>query len=357
MKLTRLRNYSTDTQISHIIYQEQTWPGNPRFRRIILRVTNPKGKTTELSILCSKLAILAEKVIELMLSRWLQENDFCYLRKHFGIDQIDCYTTINYTEIEKTLTDRMCESREFYALKKKRREQKSLEEKLIVKKHKTLQTQKKKQQETRGVKLDQALEKLQEINLNEGESPNKETCKQVKKLKNQVKTLERKDHDYAKKYAEKTKEFDESIAACVARWQAIDDEIAQGNKEESRVQALMEQGYCVLDTRRKAVFDMLRIISRSAFYEQIRDFQKFYDNRRDDHVILRTLTESSGNIYCEGANIIIELWVKPDYGKRDTQRIEAFLRYSESHLQKYFERMGFTPILKLQPTSTVLNTQ
>ena len=40
-----------------------------------------------------------EAVLKGMFSRWIQENDFKYLDKHFGINQITSYRTIHYQRL------------------------------------------------------------------------------------------------------------------------------------------------------------------------------------------------------------------------------------------------------------------
>ena len=39
--------------------------------------------------------LFGEEPIHLMFSRWLQENDFKYMEKHFGINRITSYRKLN----------------------------------------------------------------------------------------------------------------------------------------------------------------------------------------------------------------------------------------------------------------------
>ena len=47
-----------------------------------------------------------------MFNRWLQENDFKYLDKHFGINQITSYGVTGYEELRQQVEDRQVRSAE-----------------------------------------------------------------------------------------------------------------------------------------------------------------------------------------------------------------------------------------------------
>ena len=63
--------------------------------------------------------------------------------------------------------------------------------------------------------------------------------------------------------------------------------MAQSEKEVSRLQTLIDQRYCQLDTRRKSLMDAVRIIARNIFYEALQVFREMYDNYRDDSSALQ----------------------------------------------------------------------
>ena len=89
-------------------------------RLICVRATNPSGRTIELGILTDDADRPAQELIWLMFHRWLQENDFKYMEKHFGINQITSYASYSYEEIAKSLEDRQVKSGEYKALQKGR---------------------------------------------------------------------------------------------------------------------------------------------------------------------------------------------------------------------------------------------
>ncbi len=55
-------------------------------------------------------------------------------------------------------------------------------------------------------------------------------------------------------------------------------------REESRLNALIDEQYVRLDTRRKVFMDSIHIGSRNIFYQLIREFRPLYNNYRDDHL-------------------------------------------------------------------------
>ena len=78
-------------------------------------------------------------------------------------------------------------------------------------------------------------------------------------------------------------------------------------RDESRLQALIEAQYFRLDMRRKAFMDAIRLSSRNIFYCLMGIFRPLYNNYRDDHVILRELTQAMGIIEKRDGVINIQL--------------------------------------------------
>lgn len=61
------------------------------------------------------------QIIGLMFQRWLQENDFKYQIKHFGLNQVVSYQVVAYAQWVKKLTDRQVESEAYRVLVGQRR--------------------------------------------------------------------------------------------------------------------------------------------------------------------------------------------------------------------------------------------
>lgn len=231
--LYKRKNSSRDLMRYSFNYLDEQWPRNKAIRRLIVSATNPKGNTIEVSILTNELHRGAEELIELMFSRWLQENDFKYLDNHFGINEITSYTSISYQELDKVLTDKQMKSGVYKALEKQRT----------------------------GIK---------------------------RQLKNRLLQAHR-----AKN---RTSKQQQTIDQLTDALNSIEQEMAQTEKEVSRLASLIEQDYRKLDTLKKSLMDGIKITARNMFYLLLQPFKESYDNYRDDHVLFRHLTRSTGLI-------------------------------------------------------------
>jgi len=118
--LHRTRNRANDLKAYSFEYQTEPWQKNSAMRLIRVRATNPAERTIELGILTDHLKRPAPELIWLMFHRWLQENDFKYMEKHFGINPITSYASHSYEKLTKDLTDRQIKNGEYKALQKER---------------------------------------------------------------------------------------------------------------------------------------------------------------------------------------------------------------------------------------------
>ncbi|MFW6152703.1 MAG: hypothetical protein ACOC6C_06975, partial [Verrucomicrobiota bacterium] len=118
--MERCRNRAQDVKKFSFEYMDQDWEKDPAMRLLRVRATNPNERTIELGILSDDKARPAEDLIRLMFSRWLQENDFKYLDKHFGINQITSYASVFYKDMKDQIEDKQMKSGEYKALEKER---------------------------------------------------------------------------------------------------------------------------------------------------------------------------------------------------------------------------------------------
>ena len=95
--ITRFRNSSRDLRSYQFEYFEQPWEQNPKLRQIVVQATDYKSRKIQVAILTDDLERVANQIIQLMFQRWHQENDFKYIDKHFGINQITSSGTITIT--------------------------------------------------------------------------------------------------------------------------------------------------------------------------------------------------------------------------------------------------------------------
>jgi len=71
-------------------------------------------------------------IIRFMFNRWLQENDFKYLDKHFGINQITSYGVSGYEELRQQVQDRQVRSVELKALRQQRQQLRAKQSRLLL---------------------------------------------------------------------------------------------------------------------------------------------------------------------------------------------------------------------------------
>jgi cell division protein FtsB len=260
--LERSRNHEADLQKYTFDYYEESWKKDPRMRRFQVQATNPKGKSIQLGILTDDLERPAQDVIALMFRRWIQENDFKYLDKHFGMKEITSYAVIAYKQFQDHMQDKQMKSGAYKALEMTRREIK---------------------------------EKLKTLLLREHQNPEANAKRQ-----NEIQSLS-------------------------SRLEDIEEEMKTTEKEMSRLEFLIEQDYVRLDARNKYLMDALKVLARNAFYNMLEPFKKEYDNYRDDHSLFRSLTHSDGILNEQEHSVEVILLPKPNYPPKVRRIMEAYL--------------------------------
>lgn len=93
------------------------------------------------------------------------------------------------------------------------------------------------------------------------------------------------------------------------RLKALVQERDNTTKEVSKIDDLIEQGYQKLDTDTKSFMDAIKVLARNIFYISFQSFKEKYDNYRDDHVLFRHWTRSSG--YIQPIENAIRIWLTP----------------------------------------------
>jgi len=229
--LERTRNHAQDKRVYHFEYIDQNWAKNPQMRQLIVRATNPRGRTVEVSLLTDDRLRLAAPIIHLMFNRWTQENDFKYLDQHFGINEITSYASVAYERLKDQVEQKLIKSGAYKA-------------------------------------LDQ----------------------QAAQLKSQLSKLLLAQHQHPRKSARRT----ERIAALSQQLAQVHKDQAHTGKEVSRLEVLIQQQMVRLDTRNKRLMDSLKLIARNAFYRALQPFKTAYNNYRDDHELFRNLTQADG---------------------------------------------------------------
>ncbi len=231
--LYRCRNSDRDIRLYNFRYIDRRWKREEEIRQIIVRATNPGGNTIEVSVISNDLNRNAQQLIRLMFNRWIQENDFKYPDSHFGINEITSYGATHYKNLQDSVKDKQIKSGAFKALTANRGKLNRELSSLLLKKHQSKRTNKKR---------DQRIEEL---------------TSELRKLK---------------------------------------DEMENIVKEESRLQVAVDEDFYRLDMLQKYMMDSIKILARNLFYVMLAPFKKLYNNYRDDHVVFRNLTRSHGCI-------------------------------------------------------------
>ena len=271
--LERPRNSAADLRSYRFTYIDRPWKRDPRMRRILVQATNPAGRTVEVAVLSDDLARPAKEIIRAIFWRWLQENDFKYLDKHYGINQITSYATIDYHEVGKSLEDKQMKSGQYKALEEQKRRVKTELGRLLV----------------------------------------------AQRLHTQSA-----DADARNDGAAQTKS-EQRIEILDTKLKEIDAQLESTQKEVSRLETLIKAQNVRLNTSNKAVMDSLKIIARNAFYRAMASFKTAYDNYRDDHDFFRNLTLAHGILVSHGATIDVHLIPTTNYDPKKRRIVEDIL--------------------------------
>ena len=240
-----------------IDYLETTYqaPDGYACRKFIIRRKSLEGYFYA-SILSNDHQTHAESIITSILTRWCQENDFKYQKKHFGLDQITSYDFKQVSLASQIQAQNgTCEALE-------------------------------KQVEDLKQQRGQLLEHLGAKRLS------KKMCERINNTgppnKAHLSILAQIDH----------------IDAQLKKMKTV---LTKEQKKLKRLKKMEIKGYYRLDLRKKQIFDQLRLIARNTFYRSIDEFQVFYPNLRNLHQVFRDLTRSPGLINFEKNQVVVQL--------------------------------------------------
>jgi hypothetical protein len=295
--ITRYRNDATDVRLYRFEYVERAWEKNPLLRQIMVRATDDKGRTIQVSILTDDLKRAAVEIIHLMFQRWLQENDFKYLDKHFGINQITTYRSIEYVKLKGLVEDREVKSADRKALDLKLKQvTEPLKRQLLA------EEQAHQAHQLRAVKGPEVAAKL--AIESSTDTP------EYKELRRQLVALKAADLRYETTRLERRKSIEQGHEKIVA----IQVQIAGTKAQESRLEAMIQADMVKMEGQCKRLMDVLKITARNLFYQALQPFKKAYDNYRDDHDYFRRLTQCPGVMEVRAQEIVVHLMPPTNYG-------------------------------------------
>ncbi len=290
MVIERARNRADDIRSYHLEYWDRAWPKQEPLRQIVVQATNPRGRVIQVSILTDDKKGTAVVIIELMFGRWVQENDFKYLDKHFGINQITSYGVTGYEELREQVEDRQVRSAASKALQEQRRQLKAKQSRLLLVQAKGEHEQAQRQQQIKELEkqsdADQATKELARLRQGQTrwESTHSTREEQIQKLSQELAEL--------------------------------GTQGEQAQQTESRLERLIEQKMVRLEPEKKRLMDSLRVIARNVFYQALQPFKKAYNNYRDDHGQFRQLTQASGVLEVCSDQIVVHLMPRVNYPPR-----------------------------------------
>lgn len=328
----RARNNAEDVRCYRFRWQEHPWSREPRFQRLIVRAVNPGGREIEVAILTSDPDRDRPSVIQAIFNRWLQENDFGYMDRHVGINELTSRAHQRYASIGDELDDRQVQSREYKALKREKMRAESVLKQLLLKEMKQRKAHDAQScaERTKLNSLNHQIKKLTEA---------PEGDRQERDLKKRRRALERLVARHEVKQAKrnsKSVELMRLIEDQTQRAESAEQRMAESVREESRLQALIDEQYLRLDTKRKAVMDAIRIGCRNIFYKLTMEFRPLYDNYRDDHFIVRELTRSSGIIEKRDGIANILLTPTMEFQPATRKIVQKFLQRISQQINDHF---------------------
>jgi hypothetical protein len=306
MVIERSRNRANDKRIYRFEYIDEGWSRQAGMRRLRVRATNPQGRTVELAILTDDLERAAVEIIWLMFQRWLQENDFKYQIKHFGLNQIVSYRVVPYEQLVKQLTDRQVESEAYRALADQRRGLKREQGHLLVEQERSTR---------HAAARQKRLEQLAAVGMT-GETADLTAEREQERKKLTAAQTRHQTTSQARKA---------KVADLNGKLAALEVQIAKTEKEVSRLTLLVAQNKVRLDSRNKRLMDVLKVVARNSFYKALAPFKQDYDNYRDDHDHFRQLTRCGGVLEPGKSHVTAHLLPRVNYSKKLRRIVERYL--------------------------------
>jgi hypothetical protein len=299
MVIERARNHANDIRSYHLQYWDRCWPKEERLRQIVVQATNPKGRTIQVAVLTDDTQRAASEIVRLMFCRWVQENDFKYLDKHFGINQITSYGVVGYEELREQVEDRQVRSAQIKALGEQRRQLRARQGRLLL-----LQARSEYQAALRQTRI----EELQQAPAAD------QTRKELDRL-GRAQT----------RWQSSSRARQQQIEALSRELAELELKAETVQKSESRLERLIEEHMVRLDPDKKRLMDNFRVIARNVFYAALGPFKKAYNNYRDDHDQFRQLTQCSGVLEVAAEQIVVHLMPRVNYAPRVRRIITELL--------------------------------
>jgi DNA repair exonuclease SbcCD ATPase subunit len=267
-----------------------------------------------------------------MLRRWLQENDFKYLDVHFGINQLTSRDSSSFRESTEQFEDRPVHSPEYRELKTSLKDLETTLGRQLVQLRKMEKQSRQVDLEAnkldaRGRRLLARLDKTaQRLKAGLPEPRGSRNIKQEAVEFRRARTVLR---SKQKNNADKREKILGHIAVIEQRIEPLQAQLCEATRKQSRLQLLLDGDYQLIDTRKKAMMDALRVTASNIFRNVQEQFRAIYDNYRDDHVLVRMLSRCSGTMTRTAQNTTFRLWLPGTIQPHRVRAIEELLRQVE----------------------------
>ena len=329
----RARNHAADLMLYRFECREEPWRRDPAMRRILVRATNPNGNSIAVAILCSDPDIDIETAVWLMFNRWLQENDFKYLDRHFGLNQLTSYASKAVAEEADRLRDMPVDCPEYRELKAQERaaenelarallKREAVRDSLTEARERLAALQDARQRLRR--RIDTGLEQLHAAEgpeLGRAFAAADSLAAEGGELRRErlgAQRTHRRVHERLQHVQQQVSENKQHLADLQAR-------LSEAVRQQSRLRLLIDNRYRLLDSRCKEMLDALRISASNMFAALVAVFRPIYGNYRNDHVMLRNLTRADGFLHNDGQTLHVRLWLKGRFQDRQLKAFRAFL--------------------------------
>jgi len=329
----RPRNHARDLMMYLFECREEPWRRDPAIRRILVRATNPKGRTILVAVLCSDPGESVERIVWLIFNRWIQENDFKYLDRHFGLGELTSYASKAVAEVAGQLRDMPVDSPEYRELKARRTEaEKDLARQLLLRENcrdRLAEAEAALREQEREVPV-----LLAALESRTGELRGAEPLRAGAGLARTDQVLDRAaDHRRRLAAARKTAAAlrdklagtDRAVAEAKDRRDRLDAELSEAVRSDSRLRLLVDGRYRLIDTRCKELLDALRIVAANMFASLVEVFRPIYGNYRNDHAMLRNLTRADGFVHAVDGVLHVRLWIKGRFQPWQDKAFRTFL--------------------------------
>lgn len=333
----RIRNSRGDRRKYKFRWFEQHWDKVTDGRRFIVQAVNPEGRCIEVSIVTNAAHLSAEKIVWLMFNRWVQENDFAYLERHFGIGELTERGFDYYSDIADELEDRQQESRRYKRTRsEKKKREKELSEKLLkmrpVQDLPTLEELYRQEEE-----LQQEVQRLKgRLNSVRTEQDLQKSHRVLDRVQDKVNDLKQRFRQNAsnKERAEKRDSLEAEASAIEQNIEKLQNDLHSIPRTESRIQALIDEEYVRLKMRSKPLADAVRITARNVFIQPLRIFRGIWDNRRNDHAVLRAITRSAGFVIPHANRLEVVLYPQLDLQPAEWRKVYQMVYACESKIKE-----------------------